>query len=602
MSMSQKNKPFELVTASKLEAQEALDLWCDDKRLDRAQGPENCFINGHRGTGKSMLFRILRHDCQEIICGDEKPDFLSVYFSVTDSELLTQEWSFFQSDMQKGLISESHLCLLIIKQFLIEIKEFPYLIGEENCDSFRKCFYENFKSAFQFSQAEIPTLEADTFEEYIDNCLYVINFERNRITNYIGLKLYMQKPFDGPLFLFDTLLGPLADFVHEKQEKIVYFLIDDGDYLPKSHKIALNSWIGRRKASAVFKVSTMYGYGTYETRTRSAIQHPHDFFQYEIATRYMSHTSEDYVKLLREICEKRLQNAKVTDPDGGYDPNKFFPEDEHQREEMTQIRNELVQQYEEGRNFEGRQVRDNAYRHASSEYMKRLIDGRSSGTFVYSGFDTLAILSSGLVRDFIICAQNMLDRQERQIENGEGVHFIPSSIQSEVVTEHANTVLDEVDDFTKKRMFSDTNPEDWQKVKNLVGGIGYLFKQRMLSSHSERRVFSFAIQGNMPVEIKRLLELGISEGYFMKGHIGRKEGTGRRTLYVLTRRLAPAYSLDVSAYAGYLSIKPEILQELAVRGPKRGEGLEGDFQLSLSFEEFSGDQDDSWTFLTLEEV
>ena len=57
--------PFELMTASKLSAEEAIELWCDDNRLDRVRGGESCFINGNRGTGKSMLFRVLQRDCQE---------------------------------------------------------------------------------------------------------------------------------------------------------------------------------------------------------------------------------------------------------------------------------------------------------------------------------------------------------------------------------------------------------------------------------------------------------------------------------------------------------------------------------------------------------
>lgn len=59
------------------------------------------------------------------------------------------------------------------------------------------------------------------------------------------------------------------------------------------------------------------------------------------------------------------------------------------------------------------------------------------------------------------------------------------------------------------------------------------------------------------------LELAVGEGYLVRGFISKKEGIGRRYLYVLTRRVAPAYSLDVSAYSGYLSVEPHVVEGLA---------------------------------------
>lgn len=103
------NNPFELVTASKLTASEATELWCDDIRLNRVRGRESCFINGNRGTGKSMLFRVLQPDCQELLFPEKKPDFLSVYFPVRDSDFMIEELQFMQSNRQKSVLSESHL-------------------------------------------------------------------------------------------------------------------------------------------------------------------------------------------------------------------------------------------------------------------------------------------------------------------------------------------------------------------------------------------------------------------------------------------------------------------------------------------------------------
>lgn len=593
--------PFELVTASKLSAPDAVDLWCDDKRLDRISGKENCFINGHRGTGKSMLFRILQHDCQELLNPTAEPEFLAVYFSVRDSEFLTEELDLFQSDAQKNILSESHFSLLVLKQLFLLLQSKPTLFPEIGRNDFIQLTSQCFKNAFQYSTHEAPSFKEGAFEEFLTKVVLVIEQERVRLVTYIGLRLYDGKPFEGPLFLFDTLFGPIADYFSNKLKKCLYVLIDDADDLPVSHTIVLNSWIARRRESAVFKVSTMFGYKTYETRTRSAIQHPHDFFQYDIATRYMSDAAEDYVQLLRDICTKRLQSVGIETSPGKTDPDDFFPEDVKQQEALNALDAELEVDYTD--KYKGRAVRDYVYRHRTSEYMQRLADSRSPDTFMYSGFKTLAILSSGLVRDFIICAQRMFDNSAR---GNTVVTNIPPAIQNSIVRLHADSVLEEISNPKQKRAL-DSSKEDWEKIRKLIEGLGNLYKQKMLSKDSERRVFSFAFQNEPSEKIVRLLELAIAEGYLMKGFISKKEGTGRRTLYVLTRRLAPAFSLDVSAYSGYLSLTADRILKLAEVGAIRAVKGSGSSE-QMSFHELDDGTTtvtavaDSWVFISPEEV
>jgi hypothetical protein len=562
------NNPFELVTASKLDARQAVDLWCDDKRLDRVNGLENCFVNGHRGTGKSMLFRVLQHDCQKLLHPDHEPEFVAVYFSVRDTEFLSEELELFQSDSQRSIISESHLSLLIVKQLFLLLKKDHEIVSAPHRDGLVELTAQCCQIAFRYSAVPIPAFDMTSYGTFLNRAVSLLEEERVRVVSYIGLRLYERFPFDGPLFLFDTLLGPIGDYFRETLKKNLYILIDDGDDLPESHTVVLNSWIARRRASVVFKVSTMFGYKTYETRSRSAIQHPHDFFQFDIATRYMSDASENYVGLLHAICTKRLKSAGIETSPGRVDPDEFFPEDADQRQRLQELAMVLTREYE--KKYEGRAVRDYVYRHLTSEYLQRLSERRSTDSFVYSGFKTLAVLSSGLVRDFILCAQRMFDNAARG--HVTSVTQIPASVQNAVVRQHADLVLEEILNSKQKRA-RDSKREEWQAIHRLIEGLGTLFKDKILSKDAERRVFSFAFQTEPGIYIERLLGLAVAEGYLMRGFISRKEGTGRRTLYVLTRRLAPAFSLDVSAYSGYLSLTAATVLELIKHGGSRPESV-----------------------------
>ena len=553
------DNPFELVTASKLTAEDAIFLWCDDSRLDRVRGGESCFINGNRGTGKSMLFRILQSDCQELLNPKGKRDFLSIYFAVRDSDLMAEELELMQSHRQKSALSESHLSLLVVRQLFVALTKTPGVVPDDSWDRLVEVTESCLQTAFDFSKVEVPPMEGDSFEVVLRRIVGVLDVETTRLVSHVQRQLYgPEEGYEGPLFFFDSLLAPLADFFLDEVGFRLFVLVDDGDDLPKSHTVVLNSWIARRRSSVVFKVSTMYGYKTYTTRSGSRIQQPHDFIEYDIATRFLEDESEDYVDLIRQICIKRLKQAGVYDDASEVvAPAVFFPQDETQDERLAETRARLTKEY--GERYSGRAVRDNVYRHLTSEYMKELNQRRALGSYRYAGFRTLAVLSSGLVRDFIIYAQRMYDDASRGRPGP--IKAIPPSIQNEVVRKRADAVLFEIEDARQKRAGSE---EDWCAVARLVAGLGATFKKKMLSDDSERRVFSFAFQSKPTKRLLRLLDLAVREGYLVRGFISKKEGIGRRYLYVLTRRVAPAFSLDVSAYSGYLSVEPYVVEKLSI--------------------------------------
>ena len=551
--------PFELVTASKLTAEEAIRLWCDDSRLDRVRGGESCFINGNRGTGKSMLFRILQSDCQQLLDPNGTRDFLSIYFAVRDSDLMVEELELMQEHRQKSALSESHLSLLIVRQLFVALTKTPEVIPADRQDRLVETAKSCLQTEFEFSKVDVPQIEGGAFEDVLRRIVRVLGTETARLVSHVQRQLYeSEKGYEGPLFFFDSLLAPLADFFLDEVGIHLFVLVDDGDDLPMSHTVVLNSWIARRRSSIVFKVSTMYGYKTFTTRSGSRIQQPHDFIEYDIATRFLEDDSKDYVDLVRQICIKRLKQAGVCEDAGeAVAPEDFFPRDEPQEKRLADTRARLTKEY--GERYSGRAIRDNVYRHLTSEYMKELNQRRALGSYRYSGFRTLAVLSGGLVRDFIICAQRMYDDGSRV--GSEPIKAIPPSIQNEVVRNRADAVLLEIEDARRKRAGCE---EDWLAVGRLIAGLGATFKKKILSDDSERRVFSFAFQSRPKTRLLRLLNLAVGEGYLVRGFISKKEGIGRRHLYVLTRRLAPAFSLDVSAYSGYLSVEPHVLERLSL--------------------------------------
>ena len=81
-------------------------------------------------------------------------------------------------------------------------------------------------------------------------------------------------------------------------------------------------------------------------------------------------------------------------------------------------------------------------------------------------------------------------------------------------------------------------------------------------------MFSVAISDEPEADVVDIFELGVRHGYFQKSMIGNKDGTGRTTLYILTRRLAPYFTLDPSGFAGYLFVTNDRLRE-GMQNPRR---------------------------------
>jgi hypothetical protein len=76
-----------------------------------------------------------------------------------------------------------------------------------------------------------------------------------------------------------------------------------------------------------------------------------------------------------------------------------------------------------------------------------------------------------------------------------------------------------------------------------------------------------------------VFKLGVRYGYFHESSIGNKEGTGRTRLFILSRRLAPVFTLDPTSFAGYKFATNRILREAMEKprtfvGKMRRDGVE----------------------------
>ncbi len=307
------------------------------------------------------------------------------------------------------------------------------------------------------------------------------------------------------------------------------------------------------------KISTQLSYKTYLTATGQTIDSPHDFSEINISSVYTSAKSK-YSERVREIVSRRLNAHSINKS-----PKEFFPAYEKQEKAIQALGKKLREDW--ASTARGYRASDDALRYARPNYIAGLQGTSKSGsTYKYAGFDQLVHLSSGIVRYFLESASLMYAEMKATAKNALFDQIEPD-VQDRVVREQASSFLfSEFDRWSTDESGDDEHAlNQTKKLRNLIKALGGTFHQILVSDASERRVFSVALTDEPDQEILDVFRLGVRYGYFHESSIGNKEGTGRTRLYVLSRRLAPFFTLDPTSFAGYKFVTNDVLKEAMMK-------------------------------------
>lgn len=573
--------PFSVKTPENLTAKELVDLFVPYPEFANLQVSGNQFLHGHRGSGKSMMLRMMSPDSQMLAreCGVCELPYFGVYLSIKATELNAPEYTRLESENGGTVLSEHVLTTKLLSALFQAIAShcLDSLAERQRLSNLQKFIVEVFYSKLRYAgwggalpEASGPELES--IEGALRHSIALIDLIHISTVQYIKRRSFgVATPYQGALLGFQDVLIPLVQALAEMEitpQAPVYFLLDDADNLTEQQTQVLNTWVSYRTTGQLsLKISTQLNYKTYRTTSGMLIEAPHDFSAINFTSVHTGSIKERYPKLIADIVAKRLtkHGSESTDP------YLFFPEDEEQQAAIRAIGEEYKERWAAGKSGAYR-ANDDAYRNARPEYMRRLSGpSRQGARYKYAGFEQLVHVSSGIVRFFLEPAARMYTDQLLKNE-GKAVTHISPAIQDQELRNHADQLL--LQEFENlEREASKSNDEldqgalkEIQKLRNVVLGVGALFRAHILDENaSQRRVFSFSISDEVDRELASILKQGVVHGYFYLDSIGAKSGFGRNNLYVLTRRLAPAFSLDPSGFSGYLTLTSKALKEIAER-------------------------------------
>lgn len=570
--------PFAVKTPENLSAEELVDLFVPYPEFENLQVGGHQFLNGHRGSGKSMMLRMMSPDSQILWrkCSLLELPYFGVYLSIKATELNAPEYARLEGETSGTVLSEHVLTTKVLSALFSSIDAHcvAHILSASLENTLRPVITQTLFSKLKYAGWDEPLpsatgKELETVPAILKFVIRLIDEIHISSVQYIKRRSFpgSNQPYQGALLGFQDVLLPVVQALSASgiiPHAPVYFLLDDADNLTDQQTQILNTWVSYRTTGSVsLKISTQLNYKNYRTTSGMMIETPHDFSSINFTSVHTGSVKERYPKLVASIVEKRLTRY------GSHvkDPYAFFPEDEAQNQAIKEIEAEYKQKWEQGESGSYRPG-DDAYRYARPEFIRRLSGISKQGArYRYAGFEQLVHVSSGIIRFFLEPAARMFTEQ-LLINEAAPVNAISPSVQDQELRKQADQLLlqefDQLAQEAEKFKGPATQLNDIERLRNIVHGIGALFKAYLMDVKStQRRVFSFSISDDPPQEIKAILKLGVVHGYFYIDSIGAKSGMGRVTLYVLTRRLAPAFSLDPIGFSGYLTVTSQFLTDIS---------------------------------------
>jgi hypothetical protein len=564
--------PFSFKTPENLKPSEIAQQFVDHEAYQKLIPSGHTFIQGPRGSGKSMLFRYMAPATQCVVksCNISGLPFFAINLSVKNCNVQIQELKRL-SETQARLIAENLLVIMVAIQICRSFEE-VYEHGSKDDTTLEswinilgKYIDSNLSEAgYTIDHFEINATISEKLKRTAKSLELVERWTQDYLNHLTFINNSDIPPYQRKLLSYQFFLYPIFKALKEvntNTNQTFYVLVDDADWLREEQTKVLNTWISFRTSDVVsFKAACQFDYPTFLTSGTRRIESPHDFSRVNLNTIY---THGDYQDWVKNVVNKRLNAFDIQ-----ISAENFFPEDDNQKQQLIKIQAEIESSSWKGPVSSRRE--DDSYRYARPELIKRL-NGQTY-RYLYCGFNPLVDLSNATIRFFLEAASEMYAKQQHR-NAGKTVAYISPRIQDEVLRHRAESLmLANFDEIVRDFAGDSKNAHLVQRVnqvKNLVDSIGAAFFASLIHpTRSERRVLAFALQNEVDKELQEVLKLAVSLNFFSESSLGKKEGLGRTRRYVLNRCIAPYFNLDPSGFSGYFWITSELLK-VAIENPAR---------------------------------
>jgi len=541
------NDPFIYAGANELDDKSILNFYIKSNEYEKILSKKNIFVIGQRGSGKSMILKYNTLSLQLMQSKNIIPDVIGIYVPCNRPYFRKQEYMLLESTYEKAIVSEHFLVLSIAKQLINTLSSHRTTLLTEN-DMIEIADELNF----------LFDIECDA-----NNCLTQMRrYLTKKFKEMQELLLTNPEKLKINALSFGTLIFPIIEMINncdKLNNKHVTFLIDDAQQLNQMQMQTLNTWVSYRDNSLLsFKIAiTGKEEYLFHTETENSIMENHDFLEI-LLEENMFGNKADFNKFAKEVVRKRLElvQFKITDP------NKYFTADKDITKELQIIKQNYIEgKYPESKNFTHEQRRKNASKIHRAIYFREILSKHKANKpkKIYTGFDTITGISTGVIRNLLIMCSEMYSRDTEHFElkSKNKPPQIRTSTQYGAILDLSKKKW--MDLKTIDRRVTNCSKEDAEKLHLFFENFGNMLLEKILNPEStEKRILSFyitdtQINKSYTQEINKLFSIAKQDGYLYT-RLGPDKSGGKTVWYTPNRLLWPNLGLDPLGENGRFSL------------------------------------------------
>lgn len=394
-----------------------------------ATEPGNTIIEGHRGSGKSMILRYLSYEAQSKRNFKERWDenYTGIYLKLKCSVTNTTTQEFFKGNKKQWIIYFMTYVNLLIGEEIIrtleKAKENEDVTIDSEEDFVSEIIYLFFASVSSISK-----------EKKLKNLLLMIKKMRNELAQ----KHFSE--YDLPTDFLEQLVSSIKEYVKDWADKNFYILLDEYDNLDDAQQSVVNTLIKNRSFS--YKVGVKLFEMSYEDISGKLLEKNNDY-TYVSTDRFdfgpHSPLYEEFEGFARNVANKRLDayNYKNT-------IDELLP-------------------------------------HEQCEGKKGFENGD------YSGFKNVVGLSSCIIRDFLELCKDMIYYSNHWIieEGKDKLDVIIPNIQNTVIKIHSNLLYENLNKIVGYDEESKKSRSDISRL--LINNLAIIFQNILRGSESKEK-------------------------------------------------------------------------------------------------------------------
>jgi len=546
--------PFRIVKAEDFDHNYPLlaSLFKKPANYDLIRGRDNLILAGGRGCGKSMILRSLSaptavqieahsRNLDRLSFKDAELDYFGVYIKLAKGCFGDLSTDVALKDRAAAQLFQHAFNIELLKEVINTLLE-----SRDSCNIIS--IPPNIERSIVEGIGELLGIEEDSLSNFA-NLKNIAVRQRRAIGDYLAtLRLGVDANYSGchtyvhdfPREFCRILLDSIPDFENAR----IYFLLDEFENLAEFQQTVVNTITKLRPDSLTLKIATrILGVKSRIDLQGEPIQSPRD---YQVVLLDHDVGSREYVNLVSEISERRLQEEKCSVTDIG----QLLPSLGSYPELGEKRVKELVSAFlKESREIDFSKAPLEQQKEWRRRWGVAMTFRENSGKKypkLYAGFGTFVEMSSGIISNFLeLCkmAFYLAEMNGQDVRAGES---IDPEIQNEAVYLVSRASLDWI---------SSNIPQTGPKISQLVLDLGDIFREKLLEHSSEPEAARIVIKNPERLEnplyknLAKILEDAerwsvLHSSGLVNAYSPRHKSDVRPSEYTLNRILIPTLKIS----------------------------------------------------------